>query len=55
MSGLAVTITAMKPDNAMRNLGDLNFYLPADTYGMAESGHAAVLHHLVDIFSARNG
>lgn len=53
LDGLAVTVTAMSPDNTMRGLGDLNFYLPADTYGMAESGHAFVLHHLVDIFSAR--
>ncbi|BDQ32995.1 SIS domain-containing protein [Pseudodesulfovibrio portus] len=53
--GLAVTVTAMNPDNALRGLGDLNFYLPADSYGMAESGHAVVLHHLVDIFSERNG
>jgi len=55
LDGLAVTVTAMNPDNAMRGLGDLNFYLPADSYGMAESGHAVVLHHLVDIFSERNG
>lgn len=53
LGGLAVTVTAMSSDNAMRRLGDLNFYLPAETYGMAESGHAVVLHHLVDIFSER--
>lgn len=55
LSGLAVTVTAMSPENTMRGLGDLNFYLPADSYGMAESGHAVVLHHIVDIFSERNG
>lgn len=55
LDGLAVTVTAMSPDNTLRGLGDLNFYLPAEDYGMAESGHAVVLHHLVDIFSARNG
>ena len=55
LGGLAVTVTAMSLDNAMRGLGDLNFYLPADSYGMAESGHAVVLHHLVDIFTERNG
>jgi D-sedoheptulose 7-phosphate isomerase len=43
----------MYPDNRMRGLGDLNFYLPAQTYGMAESGHGAVLHHLMDLFCKR--
>lgn len=52
LSGKAVTVTAMSPDNRMRALGDLNFYLPAETYGMAESGHGAVLHHLVDLFTS---
>ena len=51
MGGLCATFTAMRPDNAMRALGDLNFYLPADTYGMAESGHAVLLHHLIDYFT----
>jgi hypothetical protein len=27
----------------------LNFYVPAHTYGMAESGHAALLHFWVDL------
>ncbi|BCS87533.1 SIS domain-containing protein [Pseudodesulfovibrio sediminis] len=50
LAGRAVTVTAMSPDNAMRGLGDLNFYLPAESYGMAESGHGVVLHHLIDLF-----
>ncbi|ADU62984.1 MAG: SIS domain-containing protein [Pseudodesulfovibrio sp.] len=50
LSGRTVTFTAMSPDNAMRSLGDLNFYLPAQTYGMAECGHGIALHHLVDLF-----
>jgi D-sedoheptulose 7-phosphate isomerase len=51
IGGLVVTFTAMKPDNAMRPLGDMNFYIPTSTYGMAESGHAAILHHLIDHFT----
>ncbi|AMK11502.1 SIS domain-containing protein [Pseudodesulfovibrio indicus] len=53
LGGRSVTITAMSQDNRMRALGDLNFYLPADSYGMAESGHGAVLHHLIDLFTQR--
>lgn len=46
-----VTITAMKPDNKMRQIGDLNFWIPADTYGMAETGHACILHYWMDSVS----
>lgn len=51
LGGRAVTFTAMKSDNAMRAMGDLNFYIPATTYGMAESGHAVMLHHIIDYFT----
>lgn len=44
-----VTFSAMKADNTLRGLGTLNFYLPAATYGLAETGHAAILHHWVDL------
>jgi D-sedoheptulose 7-phosphate isomerase len=43
-----VTLSAMQPDNALRQLGDLNVYLGAKTYGLAETAHAAVLHHWMD-------
>lgn len=46
-----VTFSALKPDNPLRSSGDLNFYIPAPTYGLAESGHAAILHHWVDLLS----
>lgn len=48
LGGQVITLTAMQPDNRLRKAGDLNFYLPANTYGLAESGHAAVLHHWID-------
>lgn len=43
-----VTLTAMQPTNALRQLGTLNFWLPAETYGLAETGHAAILHYWMD-------
>lgn len=46
-----VTFSAMKPDNALRRTGDLNFYIKADAYGMVESAHAVLLHYWVDIVS----
>ena len=43
-----VTFSAMAADNPLRKAGDLNFYVPAPTYGQAESAHAALLHFWVD-------
>ena len=53
IGGYVITLSGMKPDNLVRNLGILNFYVPAATYGLAESCHAAVLHHWVDLMTER--
>lgn len=53
LGGKVATFSAMGRNNKLRGLGHLNFYIPAETYGMAESGHAALLHHLVDRFDPR--
>lgn len=45
-----VTLSGMHPDNRSRALGDLNFYLPADTYGVVEAGHQVLLHCWLDRF-----
>lgn len=42
------TFSAMRKDNSLRKLGDLNFYVPTRTYGMAETAHASLLHYWVD-------
>ncbi|OGV61835.1 MAG: hypothetical protein A2498_11005 [Lentisphaerae bacterium RIFOXYC12_FULL_60_16] len=44
-----ITLSAMKPGNPLRGKGMLNFYVPASTYGYAESCHAAILHHWMDM------
>lgn len=44
-----VTLTAMSADNPLRKAGTLNVYVPARTYGYAESCHAAILHHWMDL------
>ncbi len=48
LGGIVITLSAMKSENALRKLGDLNFYVPAQTYGFAETGHAAVLLFWID-------
>jgi len=48
-----VTLSGMKPGNKSRSAGDLNYYIPASTYGIVESAHAVLLHcwmdHLMNI------
>jgi D-sedoheptulose 7-phosphate isomerase len=48
LGGHAITLSAMGADNAVRRLGALNFHVPAETYGLAETTHAAILHYWVD-------
>jgi D-sedoheptulose 7-phosphate isomerase len=45
-----VTVSGMGPDNRSRRMGDLNFYVPADTYGIAEASHQVLLHAWLDRF-----
>lgn len=52
LEGTVITLSAMRPDNPLRRQGKLNFYVPADTYGLAETCHAAILHHWMDLVSA---
>jgi D-sedoheptulose 7-phosphate isomerase len=45
-----ITLSGMSPDNKSRKMGDLNFYIPADTYGIVEVNHQALLHCWLDRF-----
>lgn len=54
LDGVVVTLSAMKRDNYLTSKGDLNFYVPASTYGLAETCHAAILHHWIDKIVERN-
>ena len=44
-----ITLSAMSPQNPLRSSGSLNIYIPAETYGYAETCHAAILHHWMDM------
>ncbi|MBV5339804.1 MAG: SIS domain-containing protein [Deltaproteobacteria bacterium] len=43
-----VTFSGLKPDNQLRKMGDLNFYVPAKTYGIVECAHQLLLHMWLD-------
>ncbi len=43
-----ITLSGFQPDNALRQLGHVNFYVPSTDYGCVELTHAALLHYLTD-------
>lgn len=43
-----VTLSGFAQDNPLRSRGTLNFYVPAASYGLAETSHAGILHHWMD-------
>lgn len=42
-----VTLSGMNPDNYLRRVGDLNFYIPCRDYGLVELSHLCILHSVV--------
>jgi len=47
-NGLVITLSAMSQGNPLSKCGLLNFYVPTNTYGLAETCHAAILHYWLD-------
>jgi D-sedoheptulose 7-phosphate isomerase len=47
-----VTLSAMSPRNPLRSSGRLNAFVSAGDYGLAETCHAAILHHWMDLVEA---
>jgi D-sedoheptulose 7-phosphate isomerase len=45
-----ITFSGMDSNNDSRKMGDLNFWIPASTYGLVESAHQALLHSCLDTF-----
>lgn len=43
-----MTLSGFKPDNKLRLLGDVNFYIPNDEYGFVEIGHLTICHAVLD-------
>lgn len=44
-----VTLSGFGPDNKLRKLGDVNFYVPNDRYGFVEISHLSICHAVLDI------
>jgi D-sedoheptulose 7-phosphate isomerase len=43
------TYSGFSPDNELRRLGDVNFYVPAREYGFVEISHLALCHAVLDL------
>jgi len=43
-----ITFSGFTPDNPLRRLGDVNFYIDADRYGFVEIGHLTICHAILD-------
>jgi D-sedoheptulose 7-phosphate isomerase len=43
------TYSGFTPDNDLRRLGDVNFYVRAEEYGFVEVSHLALCHAVLDI------
>ena len=50
-----ITLSGLSPQNPLRQMGELNFYVPSELYGHVEVTHLTILHCVVDlIVEARN-
>ena len=45
---MVITMSGFAPDNPLRQLGDVNFYVPSSSYGIVETAHLAILHALLE-------
>lgn len=50
-----ITFTGFKPDNKVKQMGNINVYVPCEKYGMVESIHNLILQQIVDEIMDRDG
>jgi len=43
-----ITLSGFNPDNPLRFKGEINFYVPAHSYGFVEIAHLAICHCILD-------
>ena len=44
-----MTLSGFKPDNPLRSMGDINFYVPDGAYGSVEILHLSICHCILDV------
>ena len=45
----AVTLSGFSPDNRLRSMGEINFYVPDSAYGPVEILHLSICHCILDV------
>lgn len=50
-----VTLTGFRSDNKVKQMGDVNLYVPCEKYGIVESIHNLILQQIVDMIMERDG
>lgn len=48
-----ITLSGFRPDNALRQKGHINFYVPSQSYGFVEISHLAICHYFADQIMAQ--
>jgi len=48
-----LTLSGFRSDNPLRSMGDINFYVPSQSYGHVEIAHSTLLHFLTDAAAAQ--
>jgi len=48
-----LTMTGFKPDNRLRQVGDINIYVPDRSYGYVEMTHSVLAHCITDTACAK--
>lgn len=48
-----VTLSGFSPENPLRTMGDINFYVPSNHYGHVELVHGILCHSLIDLLIAK--
>lgn len=46
-----VSMSGFRPDNPLRSVGELNFYIDSDSYGVVECSHFMLCHLAVDLLT----
>lgn len=49
-----IGLSGFSSQNPLRRLGDLNFWLDSDDYGLVEMGHFFLLHSIVDTWKIKS-
>ena len=50
-----VTFSGFSSENPLRQMGDINFYVPDGAYGAVEVLHLAICHCILDVIIMENG